>query len=359
MNNELERLNRIRERMGGRRLDAILLTDLDNIRYASGFTGSTATVLITKSDAIILVDPRYTLQASEECSRFQAEEYSGDVWQAVGDLVNRIAPARLGFEADHITYSNHKKLRSLVSRSIRLAATKNLVEGLRYIKDAGEIEKIRKAVAVTDECFPYIVRYVRPGMTEQQVALEIDIFMRKHGARPGFETIAAAGPNAAFPHHKPTDAVLEVGQMLKLDFGAFLSGYNSDITRTVFLGQPDEKQQEVYNIVLGAQMSAIEAIQPGKPGKEIDAVARDYIAARGYGDYFGHGLGHSLGVSVHDGPGLSKTSDVVLAPGMVMTVEPGIYIEDWGGVRIEDDVLVTQSGCEVLTKSTKEILVVK
>jgi Xaa-Pro aminopeptidase len=344
--------------MERRRLDALLLTNLENIRYASRFTGSTATAVITNERAIILVDSRYILQAAQECPKFEVKLYSGDVLKAASELLNELAPARLGFEADYVTCSTHRKLRSMISKSTRLVAARRTVEDLRIVKDREEIEKIRRAAQIADECFSHICSLIKPGMSEREVALEIYLFMYKKGSGPAFGSIVAAGPHAAFPHFQPTDTLIERGQMVKLDFGASLGGYNSDLTRTIFLGKPDEKFRKVYGVVLEAQRRAIAAIRPGKIGKEIDAVARDFIASKGYGEYFGHGLGHSLGIGVHDGPGLTPTSDTVLAAGMVMTVEPGIYIEGWGGVRIEDDALVTRFGAEVLTTATKEIVVV-
>lgn len=355
----MDRTTQVRALLATHKLDALLLTNLVNIRYVSGFTGSTASVVITHSRSIILVDSRYVLQAGQECVGYEVVQFSGDILTAATEMLNEMSPARLGFEADFVTYSSHRKLRRLIKKSIRLVGTKGLVESLRLVKDAEEVEKIRLAAKLVDDCFDYIVGFVKPGMTEREVALEIDVYLRRHGAeKQGFDTIAAAGPNAAFPHHQPTYAVLELGQMVKLDYGALLNGYNSDITRTIFLGPPDAKQREVYATVLAAQQSAIEAIRPGKIGKEIDAVARDYIKDHGYGDYFGHGLGHSLGIDVHDGGGLTTTSEIVLAPGMVMTVEPGIYIEGWGGVRIEDDIVVTETGVEVLTHATKDVIVI-
>jgi len=353
------RVERIRESMRVRRLDALLLTDLDSVRYLSGFTGSTATVVITPDRAIIFVDSRYVLQAATDCPGFEVKKYSGEVIKAVSELVNELAPTRLGFEADHVTYSTHRKLRSLTSKSTRLAPTRRLLEPLKLVKEPAEIEKIREAAALADECFSYMLTRIAPGRSERDLAFDIYEFMYKHGAdQVAFESIVAAGPHAAFPHFKPTDTPVEPGQMVKLDFGANVRMYNSDITRTVFAGEPDDKQREVYGVVLEAQLRAIDAIKPGAPGKDVDAVAREFIASRGYGDYFGHGLGHSIGMGIHDGPGLSPTSDTVLASGMVMTVEPGIYIEGWGGVRIEDDVLVTDTGAEVLTGSPKDIIVV-
>ena len=194
-------------------------------------------------------------------------------------------------------------------------------------------------------------------MTEKEVALLIDSTMRQLGAdKQGFDTIAAAGPNAACPHHSPTNAVLKAGQLVKLDYGATLNKYNSDITRTICLGNATEEQKKIYRIVLEAQLKAIDAVAPGKTGRQIDAIARDHITSQSYGPNFGHGLGHALGIEVHDGPAFSKTSDITLAPGMVLTVEPGIYIENWGGIRIEDDVLVTDTGVEVITTARKDSL---
>ncbi len=356
----MNRTEKAREAMIGAKLDAMLLTDLMNIRYASGFTGSAATVLLTRERSIILVDFRYVLQAGEECPGYEVIEFSsGDVLAAAADIVNAMGLVRLGFESEHVSFSTHSRLRRLMGREVRLVGVKQLVEKLRMVKDSGEIEKIRRAVKLVDDCFSHMLDFVRVGMTEREVALEIDVFLRKNGAeKQGFDTIAAAGAHAAFPHHKPTSAVVKRGQMLKLDYGALLDGYNSDITRTIFLGEPDQKQREVYGIVLAAQVAAVEAVRPGLKGKDIDAVARDYITEAGYGDNFGHGLGHSIGIDVHDGPLFTKRSEFVLVPGMVGTIEPGIYIEGWGGVRIEDDVVVTEGGCEVLTRSSKELIVV-
>jgi len=345
--------------MAKRRLDALLVTDLGNIRYASGFSGSAAVVVISLDRAVIFVDSRYTLQAREECPDFEVIQFKGDVFKAVGDLAKESNLSRIGYEAANVTCAKYRKIRSAVEKGRSLVSVQGLIEEVRQVKDAGEIAKLRKAAAITDDCFSYLVSHIEPGMTEKDVALDIYVFLVKNGAdKPAFDSIVAAGPHAAFPHAKPGDAVIQRGQMLKMDFGASFEGYSADITRTIFIGEPDEKQREVYNIVLEAQKAAIEAIRPGKTGKEIDAVARDYIASHGYSEYFGHGLGHSLGIATHDGALFAPTSELVLEPGMVMTVEPGIYIEGWGGVRIEDDILVTDSGVEILTKSTKEIVVI-
>lgn len=344
--------------IAARNLDTVLITDLSNIFYLTGFTGSTAAVIITETDCHVLVDPRYTVQAKSECASSIVVEYTNkSTISAAAELLNDLNPRKVGFEADDLTVSLYRELRSRVSSSIPMRRTKGYVAQLRTIKDASEIELIQKAAEIADAAFEVIVREVKVGMSEKEVALLVDSTLRQLGAdKEAFETIAASGPRAACPHASPTDAILETGSLLKLDYGARYKRYNSDITRTVCMGKLTDKQREIYSIVLEAQMKAIEAIAPDVAGKDIDAVARDYITSKGYGDNFGHGLGHALGILVHDGPAFSRVSDVILQPGMVVTVEPGIYIEGWGGIRIEDDVLVTESGVEIITHATKELL---
>lgn len=354
------RLGRLREALEKSRIDALLITQLDNIKYISGFSGSTAAVVVTGDRAVIMVDPRYTLQASKEAVGFEIHEYFGiPQTEAAAALVDILAPERLGFEADFMTVSQHERLKKALTKPVKLVPTIDIVSDLRLVKDADEIARIKKAVKIADDCYTHILSFIKPGMKERDLALEIDFTMRRLGADgPSFETIAAAGPNAAFPHAKPGDAKIKVGQFVKMDYGASYKLYSSDITRTVAIGKATQKMKDIYNIVLEAQLRSIAAIKPGLKGEEVDAVARDFITEKGYGENFGHGLGHSLGIAVHDGPGFSKTSDIVLEPGMVMTVEPGIYIEGWGGVRIEDDIVVTEKGCQILTKSTKDLIII-
>lgn len=354
------RLRRLRVETARRKLGGFLVTDISNVFYLTGFTGSTAAAVVTDDQCHILVDPRYTIQAQRECTSSQVTEYTGkSTIAAAGELINDLQLGRVGYEADQITLSAYRSLRSTIDRKTTMHGTKGIVEMLRRIKDAGEVELIQEAARIVDSAFDSVVGAIRLGMSEKDVALLIDSTMRRLGAdKEAFDTIAAFGPNAACPHASPTDDLIQTGGLLKMDFGARYHHYNSDITRTVCIGKPADRHKEVYNVVLDAQLKAIDAIAPGKPGKEIDSVARDYIASMGYGSNFGHGLGHALGILVHDGPALSQTSDVVLEAGMIVTVEPGIYIEGWGGVRIEDDVLVTESGCELLTHATKEMLVI-
>ena len=350
------RLTKLRKLMSARSIDAMLITNLSNVFYLSGFTGSTAALVVTDDSSYILVDFRYTLQATNECIGTQVVQYSGKpTITALGDLINEIKPQSLGYESDVVTVVFYRKLRSVVDTSVKLRSAVGLVAKLRSVKDEHEILLIRRAAEIADAVYEHIIHEIKPGMTEKDVALLIDSSVRRLGGdKEGFDTIAAFGPNAASPHASPTDAILKSGQLLKMDYGVSYKKYNSDITRTVCLGTSTTRQKEIYKIVLDAQLRAIDAIAPGKTGKEIDAVARDYIASKGYGDNFGHGLGHAIGIEVHDGPAFSMLSDITLEPGMVATVEPGIYIEGWGGVRIEDDVLVTETGVEIITKAPKE-----
>ncbi|MGQ9455796.1 MAG: M24 family metallopeptidase [Armatimonadota bacterium] len=353
------RLNKIRTKMEKLGLDAFLTMHMPNVMYLSGFTGSSGALLVMMDRSVLLVDPRYSIQARAQCREVEIQEFRGvSTIKAISDLINDTKPSRLGFEANHLSVSVYRSLRRGISHKCCFRSTAGMVEALRKTKDADEIAVIRKAAEVADRAFELAIAEIKIGMTEKDVALLMDWNLRKLGAdKEAFDTIVASGANASRPHASPSDAQLEPGQLLKLDFGARIQGYNCDITRTVSLGEPNLKQLEIYNFVLEAQLKAIEAIAPGKSGREIDSIARDYIASKGYGDNFGHGLGHQLGIEVHDGPGLSQTSDLVLEPGNVVTVEPGIYIEGWGGIRIEDDVLVTDSGAEVLTKSPKETLI--
>ena len=352
------RLAKLRARMQERKLDALLVTSIPNIFYLTGFTGSAAAALVTFDNVFVLVDPRYTVQATAECAGCHVVEYANkSAIVALAEQVGELDIATAGYEADDLTVSAFRRLRAGIPKRVSLRATRNLIEELRRVKDADEIQLIRKACAVADKAFEDVIGQISVGMREKEIALLVDSTLRRVGAdKEAFETIAASGPNSACPHASPTDRAIEHGDLLKMDFGARYRGYNSDITRTVCIGEPTAKQREVYDVVLEAQARAIDAIAPGKTGQEIDAAARDFIASKGYGDSFGHGLGHSLGILVHDGPGFSRTSDVVLEPEMVMTVEPGIYIEGWGGIRIEDDVIITEDGAEVLTHATKELI---
>ncbi|WP_119323626.1 M24 family metallopeptidase [Capsulimonas corticalis] len=352
-----DRLDSLRMAIAARELDALLLIDMTNIGYLTGFTGSAAYVLVSQDEAIVITDGRYAIRVREEAPKFTpviaagSGGYPGALQEA---LTSRPLLRKVGFEADHMTVAQWERFGKDLPEGVALIAASGLVEELRLTKDAGEIAKTRRAIEVAQTAFLSVKHLLRPGVSEREYAAELDFAMRKGGAQQtAFETIVASGPQSAHPHHSPNARVFEIGDFITIDWGAEVDSYCSDITRTVFIGSDADatpKHHEVYETVLEAQRLAIAAIAPGKNGQEIDAVAREHIASRGYGEAFAHSLGHSLGRKVHDGPGFStRGADFILRPGMIMTVEPGIYLEGWGGLRIEEDVLVTEDGCETLT----------
>lgn len=349
------RLNRLRGILVERELDALIVADILNVRYLSGFTGSYAVLLVTSDTAFLLTDGRYMEQAAMESPGCILELIEISWVPTMLKLFERVEARRIGFEDHALDYRTWSELSS-GTEGVALVPTDNLVENLRMVKDEGEISAIRNAARVTDEAFAHVLTFLKSGLSETEIALEIDFAMRKLGAeKEGFETLVASGPRSALPHGKPTSRIVSEGDLVLMDFGARCDGYHADITRCVVPGRPDLRQEEVYSVVLEAQRRAIEAIHPGVQGRAIDSVAREFIASRGFGEYFTHSLGHGLGLAVHDARVLTKQSNIVLQPGMVVTVEPGIYIPGWGGIRIEDDVLVTNTGCEVLTSSSRQL----
>jgi len=338
------------------RLDGLIISDRINISYITGFTGSAGLALLMPDSAYLIVDSRYTLQARQESKHFEVIQTPSAVGMAetLNDVVARyLSTLRLGFEADNLTVAQLSTWKEKTKSRVKLKSTTGMVERLRAIKDADEITAIRAAIRLAESSFKKVSKLLVPGTVETKFALEIETVMRRAGAeRAAFDTIVASGPNGARPHHGAGDRAFEAGDLVTIDWGAELAFYNSDLTRTVLIGggQMDSKQRDVYQTVLDAKNLAIAAIRPGVTGKSVDDIARNYIREKGYGDYFGHSLGHGLGLVVHDGPTLSQRSEnIILQPGMVTTVEPGIYIEGWGGVRIEDDILVTESGHELLS----------
>jgi Xaa-Pro aminopeptidase len=333
-------------------VDAILVTDIVNIGYISGFTGSTAMLLVTEDESLFLTDFRYTGQARRQCPDFDIVDISksGDLDRIYSE---RPEVKRVGFESQNVTIARLNGWR-LHAEAIEWIPIDGEINQLRMVKDEDEIALIKHAIAIAQDGFSLVSVMLEAGTTEEEFALELEFAMRRAGASgASFDIIVASGENGAFPHHRAGERAFENGDMVTVDWGAKYQGYCSDITSTVFIGkEPGDKQREIYAVVAKAKELSIAAIKPGVTGKEIDSIARDYIASQGYGEYFGHSLGHSLGRDVHDGATLSQRSDnIILAPGMITTVEPGIYIEGFGGVRIEDDVLVTETGHQVLTKS--------
>jgi Xaa-Pro aminopeptidase len=351
------RLQRLRNELEKRNVDAMLVMEPLNRRYLTGFTGTAGIAVVTKEKAIFITDFRYTAQAKLQAPHFQVQEHS-NAQQAACEVLKQLSVRNVAFESDFVNYDQYVKLQE-ASNPIELVPVVGLLETLRQFKDPQELEIMKAAAKIADDAFLHIVDWIRPGLTEREVALELEIFMRKQGAdSSSFDTIVASGPRSALPHGVATDKVIEKNEFVKMDFGALYKGYCSDITRTICLGKPNDKHKAIYDIVLEAQLKSLDEIKPGMTGKEADAIARDLIAAHGFGESFGHSLGHGLGMAVHENPRLSKVSDDVLQPGMVVTVEPGIYLPDFGGVRIEDDIVITETGIEKLTHSTKELLLI-
>ncbi|GIQ65929.1 Xaa-Pro peptidase family protein [Paenibacillus cisolokensis] len=350
------RVDALRAKLADQGLEAMLVASPYNRRYISGFTGSAGMVLITTQDAWLLTDFRYTVQAKEQASGFAVEETSSPL-DTVRRLLTEKGIRSVAFEQAHVTYAEYVKWGQALG-GIELTPADSIVESLRMIKDETELAVIRKAAKLADDTFAYILGLLKPGMTEKDIALEMEVYMRSHGATSSsFDTIVASGERSAMPHGVASDRVIRGDEFVKLDFGALLDGYCSDLTRTVVLGKPTQRHRDIYNIVLEAQLTALDGIRPGMTGKEADALARDVIARYGYGDCFGHSLGHGFGMEIHEAPGLSARSDTILIPGMTVTVEPGIYIPGFGGVRIEDDIVITDNGIKILTSSPKEFTI--
>lgn len=349
-------IQRLRKRMSELDVPAALVSNATNVGWLTGFTGSTAVVLITQNDAVFISDSRYREQAKEQVRDMELEilQAPRTYPEVIAEQASRLGIQRLGFEAEHVTFAQKAQWEKKIE-AIELYPVDKLCDRLRMKKFDWEIEKIRQACGIADACYSHVQRLFQPGVAELDIAIEIEFFIRRQGAKAAFDVIAVSGPRSARPHGTPSERKLEEGDFLTLDFGACVDGYNSDITRTVVIGQPSEKQREIYNAVLEAQLAAIDAIRPGAEGKAVDAVARDLLSSRGLGEYFGHGLGHGLGRLVHDPGSLATSSEDVLEEGMVFTVEPGVYIEGFGGVRIEDDVVVRGNGAELLTHSPKDL----
>ncbi|WP_280269071.1 M24 family metallopeptidase [Nocardia wallacei] len=345
-------------------VDALLVTDLINIRYLTGFTGSNAALLVYSWDGaedrtVICTDGRYATQVGEQVPDLRAEIARASARRII-ELAGEWQTGRVGFESHIVTVDQHRGFVEQGS-GLQLVPTRGLVEQLRMVKDDYEVEQLRAACAAADSALASLLERgaLRPGRTERQVARELEWLMFEHGAAAvAFETIVAAGPNSAVPHHRPTDAVLAAGDFVKFDFGAVVGGYHSDMTRTLVLGEPAGWQHEVYELVRAAQRAGREALKPGAGCGDVDAAARSVIEAAGHGELFVHGLGHGVGLQIHEAPGIAKTGTGTLLDGMAVTVEPGVYFPGRGGVRIEDTLVVREGGPELLTLTTKDLTVV-
>ncbi len=353
----MSRPDRVAEQLRERELDALFVSDLVNVRWLTGFTGSSAAAVIgADGTRRFITDFRYLTQASEQVDEAFEREIAQNLLEqvAVGLEVNR-----LGFDDRKLSVHDHGKLAEHVGDGVELVAAGGLVEQLRVRKDAAELDAIRRAAKLADEALEEVLERGVVGRTEQEVALDLEFTMRKRGAQAiSFSPIVAAGEHGALPHAAPRDVAIPADTLLVIDWGAMLDGYASDCTRTVATGELDPRDAEIYELVLTAQEAALAVVAPGPTGKQVDAVARDIIDAAGHAEHFGHGLGHGVGLEVHEGPRLNKQGEDQLEEGMVVTVEPGVYVPGAVGVRIEDLVFVTADGHEVASTLSKDLRVV-
>jgi len=352
----IKRLRKLRMSIAKKGLDALLLSQPENLRYLSGFTGSSGWLLISGQNAILATDFRYVEQAKGESPDFEIIQTK----QELRDWLPDLGWHKLGFEANCISYDSYHKLSEAIKTkqlNLELVSTTGIVEQLRSIKEPGELGFITKAIELTDAAFEQARAIIRPGITEKEAAWEIEKFLRQEGSEGlPFEIIVASGPNSALPHARPTEKIICSGESVLIDMGARINGYCSDFSRTLFLGETDKSLQEIYNIVLKAQTTAIKGIESGMDASQADRLARSVVEQAGYGDAFGHGLGHGVGLAVHEFPALGPSSSDSLADGMVFTIEPGIYLAGKGGVRIEDMVVLKNGKAKVLSKAKKDLL---
>jgi len=358
----VSRLQRLRPLIAEKGLDGLLVSQPENYRYLSGFTGSSGWLLISDNQALLATDFRYTEQAKKETQDFEIIQIKGEPHNWLLDLISNLGWHKLGFEAEHLSFAAHHQLAETIKGkqlNLELIPTTNLAEHLRSIKEPEELELIMKAVELTDAAFEQAKAIIRPGITEKEAAWEIEKFLRRNGSEGvPFEIIVASGPNSALPHAKPTERVIHPGEPVLIDMGARVGSYCSDFSRTICLGKNLEavsyQLSAIYNIVLEAQLVAIERIESGMTASEADKLARSVIEQAGYGNNFGHGLGHGVGLAIHEFPTLSATSSDLLGDSMVFTIEPGIYLTGYGGVRIEDMVTLEKGRAKVLTMSGKD-----
>jgi len=354
-----ERQQKVRRGLQEQRLDGLLVTSLPHIRYLSGFTGSTALLLITEQDALFITDSRYTLQANQQVTGQvipvpPKKRYP----ETAVETIKGARLRRLGFESAHLTHKQLNEFLQQLGEEVELVPTEDVVEHLRLIKDYEEIEAIRRAVELASEVFEEFLNEIRPGVCERALAVELECCLRQQGAdKLSFDIILASGTRSALPHGRASDKIIGQNEFVVCDFGIVLDGYCSDMTRTVYVGNPDSQAREIYDIVLEAQLNCERQMRGGMESRAIDALARDVIATHGYDAYYGHSTGHGVGLEVHEAPRLSPVADGTVPAGAVVTVEPGIYVPEWGGVRIEDVVVVAETGCVILTPTPRELVV--
>lgn len=351
----MEKIAKVRLALDTNDLDAILVTSPINRRYITGFTGTAGVAIISNKEERFITDFRYTEQATEQAKGFQVVEHKKQIELEIKKQLKEMNVKRLGFEKDYVTYSNYETYKRIFE--VELVPVSGLIEDIRLIKTEDELNILKKAAKIVDDAFVHIQNYIKPGVKEIDISNELEFFMRRNGASSSsFDTIVASGLRSALPHGVASNKEIQSGELVTLDYGAVYEGYCSDITRTVAVGEISSELRNIYNIVLEANKRGIEGIKPGMTGKEADALTRDYITEKGYGKHFGHSTGHGIGLEVHEGPTLSLRSDKKLEKGMVVTVEPGIYVAGLGGCRIEDDIVITENGNERITFAQKELI---
>lgn len=354
----MSRISKCRGLIADLGLDGILISNPENRRYLSGFTGSAGVLLISDVKAFLVTDFRYWEQAGQQLTEgFELSKQGPDLWRSIGELIESLGWKKIGFEAESLTYHEYQILENLIIGK-QLHSTTGLVEKLRHTKEPLEIETLAQAAGITDIAWRETLKIIKAGVREQDIALEFDYQVRANGAEgSSFTTIVASGPRSALCHGLASTKPVQSGELLIIDGGALFQGYHADMTRTVVIGKANPEQKKIYQIVLKAQQMALDILKAGLIGNKVDQVARDYITEQGYGEYFGHGLGHSVGLNIHERPRLSTTESGEIPEGAVVTVEPGIYLPGIGGVRIEDLVVVEKSGVRNLTGSPKHDLI--
>lgn len=354
------RVQRLRQKLADQRIDALLVSTPENRRYLSGFTGSAGFLVISQDHALLATDFRYWEQVKRQSPDFELVKMTqGTISSWLVPVLERTKPETLAFEASNVSYFLHGLLKDGIRKlkpalRPRLVPVNDLAESLRIVKDVEELAVITRAVEIADKAYTVVAAQLEPGITERQIAWLLEKSMREQGAEStSFDIIVASGPNAALPHHRPSDKPVQNGEPIVIDMGARVQGYCSDLTRTAFLGKPDETFKRIYDTVLAAQETAISAARAGMTGHDADKLARDVIEKAGHGEQFGHGTGHGVGLAIHENPRVAKNAANELADGMVFTIEPGIYIPGWGGVRIEDIVVLEKGLARDLTKAPK------
>ncbi|MEM5768769.1 MAG: Xaa-Pro peptidase family protein [Bacillota bacterium] len=348
------RLNKLRSFLAEQQLDALLVSKPENRLYLSGFTGSAGLLYITGEQAILITDSRYVEQAGKQADHYEIVQQGTSFEETLKGIIVKTGSKHIGFESNHLTVQQYKKI---AEPATDIEWQGQSLDGLRRIKDENELVVLRKAASIADAAFQHILSVIKPGVSEKDIALELDFFMRRSGAeKSAFDFIVASGTRSSLPHGVATGKLLRRGEMVTLDYGCVFENYCSDITRTLAVGTVDPQLTHIYGVVQQAQQAALQALRPGVEASAVDKIARDIIVSHGYGQYFGHGLGHGVGLAVHEEPRLAPVDHTILEPGMVVTVEPGIYLPGFGGVRIEDTVLITAGGCERLTVSSKDFI---